>query len=93
MNSYGGRNFVRVDAYAAPMMRRLHGGAQPQLLTRSDDTMTQTLSAPRARLALLALAALALLLGARPRCNDFLDADESRRGRGADVNDADLRRA
>jgi hypothetical protein len=22
VNSYGGRNFVRVDAYAAPMMRR-----------------------------------------------------------------------
>jgi hypothetical protein len=23
VNSYGGRNFVRIDAYAAPMMRRL----------------------------------------------------------------------
>ena len=23
VNSYGGRNFVRVDAYAAPMLRRL----------------------------------------------------------------------
>ena len=23
VNSYGGRNFVRVDAYAAPMMQRL----------------------------------------------------------------------
>ncbi|MBC7896436.1 MAG: hypothetical protein H7066_13560 [Cytophagaceae bacterium] len=26
VNSYGGRNFVRADAYAAPMMRRLSAG-------------------------------------------------------------------
>ena len=26
VNSYGGRNFVRIDAYALPMIRRLSAG-------------------------------------------------------------------
>jgi hypothetical protein len=26
VNSYGGRNFVRIDAYALPMVRRLTAG-------------------------------------------------------------------